>query len=428
MINIHEEENQVVKAILVGAYDRGAVPLQNAAAEVKSDPLYELRGLVKTLGMECAETVILTNSDPSPRFGIGSGKAAEIAAIAEELEADCIIFDFEISPTHQRNWEKLASIPVFDRHEVIIRIFASRARTKEAVMQVELAQLEYSLPRLAHSYGDMARQRGGSYGSKGAGETKLELDRRAVQTKMAKIKKDLQKVVKERETLRKRRDKIPLPTCALVGYTNAGKSSLLNALTGADVFVEDKLFATLDPTTRRYSLPGGTGVLITDTVGFISNLPHSLVDAFKSTLEEAARAELLLIVLDATDPGAEQQFATVQEVLGEIGADSNNSLILLNKTDNVTDQVLLARLRQLFPDAIETSAKTKAGFEKVAESICERLLGSEKTYLIPLDKQELAATVRRTGNVTNEVWQEDGILLTARATGKTRNLLEPYII
>ena len=308
MIDVQKEENPVIKAILVGANDRGALSSHNAAAAIKADYLYELRGLVKTLEMECLDTIVLANSDPAPKFGIGSGKAAAIAEMAKEQEADCIIFDFEISPTHQRNWEKLAEIPVFDRHEVIIRIFSSRARTKEAAMQVELAQLEYSLPRLAHSYGDMARQRGGSYGSKGAGETKLELDRRGVQTRMAKIKKDLEKVVKERETLRKRRDKIPFPTCALVGYTNAGKSSLLNALTGADVFVEDKLFATLDPTTRRYSLPGGTGVLITDTVGFISNLPHSLVDAFKSTLAEASRADLLLFVLDATDPGAEQQF------------------------------------------------------------------------------------------------------------------------
>ena len=202
----------------------------------------------------------------------------------------------------------------------------------------------------------------------------------------------------------------------------------MKALTGEVVFVEDKIFATLDPTTRRYSVPWGTGVLITDTVGFISNLPHSLVDAFKSTLEEASRADLLLIVLDATDPGAEQQFETVQKVLSEIGADANNSIIILNKTDAVTDKVLLARLRQLFPNAIEASAKTKVGFENISNEICERLLGQEKSYLIPLEKQELVAQIRKSGNISTEEWKEDGVYIKARATGKTRSLIEPYII
>ena len=258
----------------------------------------ELKNLVKTLDMEVADLVTLpekTSSASIARFGIGSGKAQEIAQLAEAQEADCIIFDTEITPTRQRNWETLAGIPVFDRQEVILRIFAQRARTKEAVLQVELAQLTYSLPRLAHSYGDMARQRGGSYGAKGAGETKLELDRRSIQNRIVQVKRELEKVVQERQTQRKRREKIPLPTCALVGYTNAGKSSLLNALTGSQVLAQDKLFATLDPTTRRLSIAGGTGLLLTDTVGFISNLPHSLVDAFKSTLEEAVQAQLLLV-------------------------------------------------------------------------------------------------------------------------------------
>ena len=357
-IDLEAEENKPVRAFLVGKAEPRSQWPRSTPADVSASPvpatlsrnttLAELRGLVDTLGLEIAGEHILTNIKPHPRYGIGTGTAEAIAAQASEAQADCIIFDFEISPTHQRNWEKLASVPVFDRHEVILRIFAQRARTKEAVLQVELAKLAYSLPRLAHTYGDMARQRGGSYGAKGAGETKLELDRRTVQEKMHRIKKELEKVRKNRATNRKKRDKAALPACAIVGYTNAGKSSLLNALTGADVLVENKLFATLDPTTRRlqlnnsagiatsdarsaanYGVPpaagtsslavspntfpvaassntsGGTppaAVLLTDTVGFIDGLPHNLVDAFKSTLEEAALSDLLLIVLDASDP------------------------------------------------------------------------------------------------------------------------------
>lgn len=281
MIDIEEEQNRKVKCLLVGK---------------PRTPLDELEGLVSTLGMENVRSFSLTRLEVQPAFGMGKGKAAEISALAKELEADCIIFDWEMDPTKQRNWEKLAKIPCFDRQEVILRIFAQRAQTREAVLQVELARLMYSLPRLAHMYGDMARQRGGNYGSKGSGETQLELDQRQVRENIQKLKKELKTVVTNRETQRKRREKIPVPNCALVGYTNAGKSSLLNALTGADVFVEDKLFATLDPTTRRISIKTGDTILLTDTVGFISNLPHSLVDAFKSTLEEALHADVLLIV------------------------------------------------------------------------------------------------------------------------------------
>ena len=378
LIDLEAEENKPVRAFLVGK------------AEPRNTALAELRGLVDTLGLEIAGEHILTNIKPHPRYGIGTGTAEAIAAQASEVQADCIIFDFEISPTHQRNWEKLASIPVFDRHEVILRIFAQRARTKEAVLQVELAKLAYSLPRLAHTYGDMARQRGGSYGAKGAGETKLELDRRAVQEKMHRIKKELEKVRKNRATNRKKRDKAALPSCAIVGYTNAGKSSLLNALTGADVLVENKLFATLDPTTRRLVLDISTdailddvpsetavpAVLLTDTVGFIDGLPHNLVDAFKSTLEEAALADLLLIVLDASDPAVTEQYKTVLQVLKEINADSVPSLILLNKTDLIPDEAHLLRLKQTFPDSIPISVKNKAGFTELKEAMYHRVISN----------------------------------------------------
>ncbi len=463
MIEILEEEQRPVRAFLVGlscpaesansahfdkfknsAKNKKAVqsifdtpqikePQNVPECAIKTDvekngkeELQELFGLVQTLGMEICDCIVLSNRDPQPKFGIGSGKASAIANEAKEQSADCIIFDFEISPTHQRNWEKLVNIPVFDRHEVILRIFSSRARTKEASLQVELAKLQYSLPRLAHSYGDMAKQRGGNYGAKGSGETKLELDRRAVQTRITRIKTELEKVVKERETLRSRRDKVPLPSCALVGYTNAGKSSLLNALTGAEVFVEDKLFATLDPTTRRLSFGGGNSILLTDTVGFISNLPHSLVNAFKSTLEEAARADLQLLVLDASDPNVFEQYQTVLQVLKEIDALDSPRLVILNKTDNVKDMFTLHKLETNFANAIRVSALNKTGFEELIFEIRKTLFGTQKTYHIPLDKQELIDLIRKTGILIKSEWSDDFIFVEAQTSGKTASLLQEH--
>ncbi|MBQ9281944.1 MAG: GTPase HflX [Treponema sp.] len=406
LINLEEEEEKKIRALLVG--------------EPKAD-ISELEGLVDTLGYEKARSIILNRMEQNPVYGIGKGKAEEIAALSKELEADIIIFDFELTPRKQRNWEKLAKIPVIDRQEVILRIFADRAQTKEAVLQVQLAQLEYARPRLAHSYGDMARQRGGNFGSKGSGETQLELDTRKIREKIQQLKKELEQVVRERETQRKKREKVPLPTCALAGYTNAGKSSLLNALTGADVFVEDKLFATLDPTTRKLQLKSSiktsedekgfsTNILLTDTVGFISNLPHSLVNAFKSTLEEAQRAHLILLVLDASDEKAEFQYNTVVRVLEEIGAENTPRLIVLNKIDKLSENpALLAKIMTLFPDAVKVSAKTHEGFEELSSRICDELLGEELSYIFPLEKQNLLNEARKTGIITEENWLDDGI-------------------
>ena len=362
---IQAEEEKKARAWLVG------LPLLD-----NPSGLAELQGLIWTLGMEEAGQTILSRLEVQPAYGMGKGKAEEIASEAKELEADCIIFDFNLEPTKQRNWEKLCGVPVFDRQEVIIRIFASRARTREAVLQVELARLEYSLPRLAHMYGDLARQRGGNYGSKGSGEKQLELDRRQTRQKIQQVKEELAKVRKNRETQRKRRQKIPLPSVALCGYTNAGKSSLLNALTGSDALVENKLFATLDPLTRRMKC-AGSEILLTDTVGFISNLPHQLIDAFKSTLEEAALADALLLVLDSSDPNALDEAATVLSVLEQIGAGDKPRLVVLNKID-VTQGGFegseslcgnLSALKERFPDALEASAKNKAGLDLIKERV-----------------------------------------------------------
>ena len=412
MINIEEEKNRKVRAFLVGE------PGNN---------LCELKGLTDTLGLETAGTLTLTRLEIQPAYGMGKGKAQEIVDLAKESEADCIIFDFNIEPTKQRNWEKLSKIPCFDRQEVIIRIFASRAQTKEAVLQVELARLSYSLPRLAHSYGDMARQRGGSYGSKGAGETQLELDQRRIRERIAQTKKELDLVVRTRETQRKKRGALPVPECALIGYTNAGKSSLLNALTNADAFVENKLFATLDPLTRRLNLKDGNGILLTDTVGFISNLPHSLIDAFKSTLAEAEQADLQLIVIDASDSQAKFQYDTVIQVLKEIKAEQNNRLIVLNKWDAVKEKEIdQAELQLLFPDAVKVSARTHEGFDQLSECISEKLLGAMNEYEIPAEEQDILRQIRANGVISEENWLDSSVVLKARISGRTAAIAEKY--
>ena len=414
-INLEEEKNRKIRALLVGA---------------PSEDISELRGLVKTLGYEIVRSLNLVRMEQNPVYGFGKGKAEEIAALAKEEEADIIVFDFELSPRKQRNWESLAKIPVIDRQEVILRIFASRAQTKEAVLQVQLAQLEYSRPRLAHSYGDMARQRGGNFGSKGSGETQLELDIRKIREKIQQLKKELEQVIRDRETQRKRREKIPLPSCALAGYTNAGKSSLLNALTGADVFVEDKLFATLDPTTRKLQIKSkdgeekgfGTNILLTDTVGFISNLPHSLVNAFKSTLEEAQRASLILLVLDSSDEKIEFQYDTVMKVLEEIGAAETPKIIVLNKIDKLADNpALLAKVTSRFPDGVKISAKSHEGFEELSARICDELLGEEKSYIVSLESQHLLSEVRKTGIILEENWLDDGIHIKIKGGDLKKN-------
>lgn len=381
--------------------------------------LKELCALTDTLGMEVCGQVVLDRLVVQPAYGMGSGRAKEIAASAKASAADCIIFDFAIDPTKQRNWEKLAAIPVFDREEVILRIFAQRARTREAVLQVELARLQYSLPRLAHSYGDMARQRGGNYGAKGSGETQLETDQRSIRERIYKVKQELKTVTQVRGTQRKKRSALPLPQAALVGYTNAGKSSLLNALTGADVLVEDKLFATLDPTTRHLSLKDCGNILVTDTVGFISNLPHTLVDAFKSTLEEAVLADLLLVVIDASDKEAPNQYGTVRDVLDEIGAGEGERIIVLNKIDN-TDGERLNALLSMFPDAVCVSAKTREGFDSLSCRMADALLGPIEEFVIPVEQRAALDEIRRDGMVLSQQWLDDGIHLRARVKGAIR--------
>lgn len=419
MIDIEQESTKPVFAILVGRTDDRALTDESVVRELAS--------LADTAGLTVAGSVVLRRFEPAPKFGMGAGKAEEIAAFAREHDAEQIVFDFELSPTQQRNWEKLTEKTCLDRQELIIRIFAARAMTREAVLQVELARLEYSLPRLAHTYDALSRQRGGRYGTKGSGETQLELDKRSVMNRIALIKKDLEAVRQDRSTQRKRREKIPVPSCAIVGYTNVGKSTLLNALTGAGVLSEDKLFATLDPTTRRYNLPNGRTILLTDTVGFIKNLPHSLVDAFHATLEVAAQSDIVIIVLDASDPEIDAHLDTTREVLGEIGAGTRPTLLVLNKVDRL-EEFSRARLHSEFPDAVMISARTKEGFDRFIDDIEAMISGDEGLFDIPSARGDLVAWAHREGTVIDVRYEGDRVILRARTAGRLAAALEEFSV
>jgi len=355
---LHETGEKKKRALLVNLSDDG---------------VGELQGLVKTLELEIASQEVVKIRERSPKFGMGSGKAEEIAGKAKELEADCLVFDWDSSPSQQRNWEELAGIPVIDRQELIINIFAMRAATREADLQVQLAELHYRLPRLTHKYIDLSRQRGGRYGTRGAGETKLETDRREIQKRIHRLEKELEDVAKQRQVQRRQRERQGLPVCAIVGYTNAGKSSLFNALSGSAVLVEDKLFATLDATTRRFEPAPGTESLLTDTVGFIRRLPHNLIKAFRSTLEEASHSSLLIHVLDAADPNIESCFSTTVSVLQELGAGEIPVITVLNKTDLLPDESQADALLSLFPQSLGLSVKTGKGLDQLKLRIAEKL-------------------------------------------------------
>jgi GTP-binding protein HflX len=363
------------RSFLVGIRDE-KMPVSEADSLLK-----ELSRLADTLGLEILSTETVHLRGYNAKFGMGTGKAEEIAQKAASLEADCIVFDREISPSQQRNWESLAGIPVIDRQELIIQIFASRARTREAELQARLAGLIYSLPRLQHKHIDLSRQRGGRYGARDTGETRLETDRRQVEVKIHRLEEELEQLTRQRQVQRKKRERSGIPVCALVGYTNAGKSSILNALTGAGVYAEDKLFATVDSTSRRLRLPQGTEVLLVDTVGFIRRLPHSLIKAFRSTLEEARRGDLILNVLDASDGDAEVQYGTTISVLNELKAGEIPMITVLNKIDKVESLSNLrsADLLNRYPGSVAVSALKGSGLPELCARIESSLAAREST-------------------------------------------------
>jgi GTPase len=356
-------EQDVERAVLV-AVERPGVDL---------DPdREELQELVRTAGGEAVATIIQHRQSPNPATYIGTGKVDEVKEAAVAYQADLVVFDDELTPVQQRNLGERLERRVLDRTQLILDIFAQRARTREGKLQVELAQLSYLLPRLSSLYTKFERQQGG-IGLRGPGETKLEADRRRVRTRIADLNKEIDLIRQQRRTARANRDRTGYPTGALVGYTSAGKSTLLNALTGAEVLADPKLFATLDPTTRRATLPGGRPILVTDTVGFIRRLPHNLVAAFRATLEETVDADVLLHVVDASSPEMEEQMEAVIEVLTELHIQDKPIVTVLNKIDLVKDTYRLREMVANHPDTVYISALTGDGLPQLLLTV-ERVL------------------------------------------------------
>ena len=360
--------------------NRSSLQEKNAEA-LKEIEEKELKSLVETIFLKPLSSLRFRIAKENPATLVGSGQLEKIAQAIEEEGADLVVFNSAVSPRIQRNLEAALNTCVIDRSEVIIQIFADRAQTREAVLQAELARLEYSMPRLTRRWTSLAQQRGGAKGtrgaSRGAGEKKLELDRRRLKTEIAKLKKEVERVRLQRSEQRKTRLNGDKKIGAIVGYTNAGKSSLLKKLSGAEVFTEDKLFATLDAETRKVFLQTSDKniqILLTDTVGFVSNLPHQLIDAFRSTLEEAALADFLIIVCDAAHPAMPECLEVTKKVLNELSCSDKPSIIAINKMDEVFDEAQLLSLKERYPDAVEISVKTGQGLECLKEKITDIII------------------------------------------------------
>jgi len=412
MFEVKEKPRLVEKAYLV------AVILREEERANAESLLDELEELVSNLGIRIFCKKVVRVRKTFPGYLLGKGKFNEVIEDVGELGCDVIIFDNELSPSQQRNWEAESKVLVIDRQEIILDVFAARAQTKEAVLQVKLARLEYSLPRLRRAWTHLGRQRGGGVTQRGEGEAQIELDQRLVRDQISATKKEIKQVAKTRKTSRKKRLRIPLPTVALVGYTNAGKSTLLNQVCNSDVLSADKLFATLDPTSRQSLLPNGEKIILTDTVGFIRKLPHRLVDAFRATLEETLVANLLLHVVDLSNPQFEEHMETTLTVLGELGAKEKEILTVFNKVDLLKENDLVnLRISQNYKDGdmVYLSCKSGEGISDLLELI-EGKLGLSKepiTYLIPHDKYSLVVKIRKEGCLAKESAEENGMLITA---------------
>lgn len=429
MFEVREKPQMVERALLVRLYF-------DPREEEESEALLEELGeLVSTLGIGIVEKVLARSREMHKKFLCGTGKAAEIVELAKAHECDCIVIDNQLAPSQQREWERAADISVIDREEVILDIFARRAQTKEARLQVELARMQYALPRMARMWGHLDREGGSGGGqgggaARGMGEKQIEVDRRMAHVRIDRARRELEDVRKQRATQRKEREKMETPHAAIVGYTNAGKSTLLNKLSGADVMAKDMLFATLDTTTRKIELPDGQPLLITDTVGFVRNLPHRLVEAFKATLEEAVLADFLIHVLDATSPEIGRFHETTLKVLGELGAVDKRTITVLNKIDRVTDPDRLAELRHLFPDALAISAANGQGLEELLQK-CSEVLADRvrrRRYRIPQSRADIMGTLHRDAKVLSTEYEGNDILVTAVVPAAIAGRLEEFAV
>jgi GTP-binding protein HflX len=403
-------EVAVQRAFLVG------VQLPGMTTEVEQRSLEELALLTDTAGAEPVDQELVKRDRLDPATFIGSGKARELASLTTALDIDVVIFDQALSPAQQRNLQGVFHCDVVDREALILDIFAQHATSKVGAIQVELALLKYNLPRLRGKGTELAQQRAGvGTTMRGPGETKLETDRRRVLQRISKLERQLKETAGHRETQRKQRRRTQIPQVSIVGYTNAGKSTLLNTLTDAGTLVQDQLFATLDSTVRRLELPEGRPIVIADTVGFVRRLPHHLVEAFQSTLSEATQSDLLVHLVDGTDEDPAGQIEAVDEVLEEIGASEVRQLLVFNKIDAL-DERAIERLQNLWPDAILISARAGDGLGKLQAGIGEALARDLVTLSlsIPYDRSELVATAHRIGEVIEEKHDAEGTILDVR--------------
>jgi len=408
--------------VLIGVWTEGS------AADAENS-MAELAALAETAGSQVLEALVQRRDKPDPATYVGSGKATELREVVTRTGADTVVCDGELSPGQLRQLEDKVKVKVIDRTALILDIFAQHATSREGKAQVELAQLSYLLPRL-RGWGESLSRTGGGIGTRGPGETKIETDRRRIRSRMSRLKGDLKAIEQVRETKRSDRVRHGVPGVAIAGYTNAGKSSLLNRLTGAGVLVEDALFATLDPTTRRTQTPDGRVFTLTDTVGFVRHLPHQLVEAFRSTLEEVARADLVLHVVDAAHPDPESQIAAVREVLLEIGAASVPELVVVNKVD-VADALVLGRLRRREPGALFVSARSGEGLRELVGAVEARLPHPpvEVDVLLPFARGRLVTRVHDEGELlAPEEFTGEGTRLRARVLPGLAAELSAYAV
>jgi GTP-binding protein HflX len=416
------------RVVLIGVYSRSQVEAETS--------LRELSALAETAGAQVLDGLLQRRAHPDPSTFLGSGKAEELRLVVQSVGADTVIADTELAPSQRRALEDVVKVKVIDRTAVILDIFSQHAKSREGKAQVELAQLQYLLPRL-RGWGDsMSRQAGGQVGgagagmgSRGPGETKIELDRRRIHSRMAKLRKEIQEMAPARELKRQNRVRNAVPSVAIAGYTNAGKSSLLNRVTRAGALVENALFATLDTTVRRTETPDGRPYTLVDTVGFVRNLPHQLVEAFRSTLEEVEHADLVLHVVDASHPDPTAQLATVRQVIADVGARDVPEQVVFNKAD-LADEATRLVLRGMEPTALFVSARTGEGVDRLLETIGAvlPLPRHEVTVLIPFDKGELVSMLHEKGRVLATVYEEAGARIQALVDDEERAALEPYLI